>query len=228
MSKIEQAVAWALDVANDPAHGYDQASRWGQPDYDCSSLVISAYRQAGVPLTCTYTGNMRGDMLSHGFKDVTASVDLATGAGLQRGDVLLNEAKHTALYIGSGQIVHASANERGGATGGKPGDQTGGEICVRGYYNSPWDCVLRLDEGEDKPGDTCTVELPEIAFGAKGEAVRAMQALLVLRGYSVGSCGTDGDYGSGTKFGLLDYQMDSGLDVDGVCGTQTWGRLVYG
>ena len=41
MTKTEKAVTWAIRIANDPAHGYDQDNRWG-PDYDCSSLVISA------------------------------------------------------------------------------------------------------------------------------------------------------------------------------------------
>ena len=40
MTKTEKAVTWAIKIANDPAHGYDQDNRWG-PDYDCSSLVIS-------------------------------------------------------------------------------------------------------------------------------------------------------------------------------------------
>ncbi len=118
MGIIENAVARALEIAADDSHGYDQANRWG-PDYDCSSLVISAFKKAGVPLSCTYTGNMRGDMLRHGFEDVTGSVDLATGAGLERGDVLLNHVHHTALYIGGGQLVQASINEYGGTTGGR-------------------------------------------------------------------------------------------------------------
>ena len=42
MTKTEKAVTWAIRIANDPAHGYDQDNRWG-PDYDCSSLVISAW-----------------------------------------------------------------------------------------------------------------------------------------------------------------------------------------
>ena len=41
MTKIEKAVTWALAIANDNTHGYDQQYRWG-PDYDCSSLIISA------------------------------------------------------------------------------------------------------------------------------------------------------------------------------------------
>ena len=36
MTKTEKAVTWAIEIANDPAHGYDQDNRWG-PDYDCSS-----------------------------------------------------------------------------------------------------------------------------------------------------------------------------------------------
>ncbi|MBQ2896395.1 MAG: hypothetical protein IJE26_06770, partial [Oscillospiraceae bacterium] len=71
MSKIEKAIAWALSIANDPAHGYDQTKRWG-PDYDCSSFVIEAFKKAGLPLTATYTGNIRYDFLRHGFVDAAS------------------------------------------------------------------------------------------------------------------------------------------------------------
>ncbi len=47
MSVIDNAVNWAIDIANDKTHGYDQTNRWG-PDYDCSSFVISAWDAAGV------------------------------------------------------------------------------------------------------------------------------------------------------------------------------------
>ncbi len=142
----DKAVEWAKGIAADDSHGYDQGSRWG-PDYDCSSLVISAYKHAGVPLTCTYTGNMRSDMLMNGF--VTVGVDMGTGAGLQPGDVLLNEKHHTALYIGSGKIVQAGGNEFGAAHGGRTGDQTGREVAVMSYYNFPWDMVLRYVRKEE-------------------------------------------------------------------------------
>ena len=46
MDVIESAAAYAQNIAADDSHGYDQAGRWG-PDYDCSSLVISAFRKAG-------------------------------------------------------------------------------------------------------------------------------------------------------------------------------------
>ena len=86
MTKTEKAVTWAIEIANDPAHGYDQDNRWG-PDYDCSSLVISAWQQAGVPVKtkgATYTGNMKSVFLSCGFKDVTSKVNLSTGSGMKR------------------------------------------------------------------------------------------------------------------------------------------------
>lgn len=146
MTIPEKAVEWAVGIARDDSHGYDQGSRWG-PDYDCSSLVISAYKAAGVPLQSTYTGNMRNDFFNHGFA-IPVGVNLATGAGLQVGDVLLNEQHHTALYIGNGQLVHASGNEWGGATGGQTGDQTGKEISITGYFNFPWDFALRYVAAE--------------------------------------------------------------------------------
>ena len=127
---IDNAVNWALSIANNSSHGYDQGSRWG-PDYDCSSFVISAWQQAGVKVKsagATYTGDMKPAFIQCGFKDVTSLIKLSTGKGLQKGDVLLNTSSHTAMYIGKGQIVHASINEKGTTTGGKSGDQTGTEM----------------------------------------------------------------------------------------------------
>ena len=146
---IESAVTWAINIANDNSHGYDQNNRWG-PDYDCSSFLITAYQQAGIKVKdagATYTGNMYNAFIKCGFQDVTSSVNLSTGDGVKRGDILLNTVHHTAMSIGNGQVVNASQNEHGGATGGTTGDQTGKEIYVRNYYNYPWNYVLRLPGG---------------------------------------------------------------------------------
>lgn len=147
-SKVEKAVEWAINIANDNTHGYDQVHRWGN-DYDCSALVITAFEQAGIPVKtkgATYTGNMYYIFKLCGFKDVTADVGLTLGTGLKRGDVLLTPSKHTAIYCGAGKIVHARINELGKTTGGQTGDQTGNEIAVSSYYNKPWTYVLRYTE----------------------------------------------------------------------------------
>lgn len=149
MSKIDTMCNFAVGIANDNRHGYSQYNRWGSPDYDCSSLVITSAEEAGYPVKskygATYTGNMYNAFIKAGFTDATKSVNLRTGAGLKRGDVLLSVKYHTELYIGNGQLVGASSDEVGGIRGAKPGDQTGREIWVKPYfvYRKGWDCVLR-------------------------------------------------------------------------------------
>lgn len=226
MSVIEKAVEWALAIAGDSFHGYDQTSRWG-PDYDCSSFVISAYKAAGLPLTATFTGNMKYDFLRHGFIVVTDGT-------LKRGDVLLHEKNHTALYIGNGQIVQASINERGGITGGQTGDQTGKEICVRGYYDYPWDCVLRyvgdLDESPEAEAEVeaeSNLDTGLIRRGQTGARVERVQALLVyFHGISCGPDGVDGDFGPNTEAAVLEFQTRIGLPADGLVGPMTAAALL--
>lgn len=147
MTKTEKAIRQMETWATDDSHGYDQDYRWGEKgDYDCSSAVIQAWQNAGVPVKsggATYTGDMKNVFLKNGFKDITASVNRGTGTGLKRGDVLLNEAHHVAMYCGAGKEVEASINEKGTAHGGRPGDQTGKEFLIRSYRNYPWHCILR-------------------------------------------------------------------------------------
>lgn len=233
---INKAVAWAVGIADDPAHGYDQSSRWGA-DYDCSSFVISAWQQAGVPVKASgasYTGNMYWAFINCGFRDVTNSINLSTGANLQKGDVVLNTKHHTEMYIGNGKMVKASINELGGVTGGKTGDQTGREIYIGNYYKPSygWDYVLRYYGGETEEAPKadpvtlpCYVKLPMLQRGDRGEYVKAMQLLLIGRGCGCGDCGADGDFGAATQAALQKFQADHNLYADGVAGNLTYAKL---
>lgn len=171
MTRTEKAIQQMEAWARADSHGYDQDYRWGEKgDYDCSSAIISAWENAGVPVKskgATYTGDMRTVFLSCGFKDITNKVNVATGAGLIRGDVLLNTVHHTAMYCGNGKEVEASINEKGTAHGGKPGDQTGKEFLIRNYRNYPWDCILRYQESSSRSTTTTTEKVAYVARMSK-------------------------------------------------------------
>lgn len=151
MPSIPQAVQWAIQIANDETHGYDQANRYG-PDYDCSSFVCTALAIGGFNISPTNTtSTMLQTLRSLGFVNCEAP--------FRAGDIHLAVGHHTAMQINTSQLVQASENEYGTATGGQTGDQTGQEIWVTRYYDFPWDYHLRYNGGFEhdfiyKIGDT--------------------------------------------------------------------------
>lgn len=218
MTIPEQALQWAINIANDQRHGYSQQNRWGNPDYDCSSLVLTAYRKAGADIgQATYTGNMRSELLKHGFSDVTASVNLSNCNGMQRGDILLYHLSgtqgHTALYAGQGQIVHA----RGQSYGSPASGDQGSEIAVTPYYRGKWATVLRYTGGgaaKTEKRYTVTVTLPILRYGDTGSAVKVWQTIV--------GCDADGEFGYVTKGATMAFQTDSCIEIDGVVGPESW------
>lgn len=235
MSVVETAVNYAIDIANDNSHGYDQIHRWGK-DFDCSSLVISSYEKAGLKVReagASYTGNMKSAFLKCGFE----AFNYVKGMKLIRGDVLLNEKHHTCMYLGDNKIVQASINEKGKITGGKPGDQTGREISVGNFYeySKGWDCVLRYQTDNKQEMEqeikTVNIELISLTHGMKNEQVKTVQRLLNALGY-VGANGkkltTDGDFGSNTLYAVNKLQQDFLGYHDGIVGQKTWTKLLKG
>lgn len=57
--------------------------------------------------------------------------------------------------------------------------------------------------------------------GSTGSAVVALQQKLISLGYSVGSSGADGNFGTGTYNAVIAFQNDHGLTADGIVGPQT-------
>lgn len=72
-----------------------------------------------------------------------------------------------------------------------------------------------------------TYELGErtLRQGMTGADVKALQADLITLGYSCGSYGADGDFGSATYAAVRTFQQKNGLDVDGIAGPATIGKL---
>ncbi len=123
--------------------GYCQEHRWNiyeGGEADCSSLVIHCLQEAGFDTgSASYTGDMSDNLCARGW------VRVPNDGNPQRGDILLNDVHHVAVYIGDGLVCQASRNENHGANGGQPGDQDGWETNTRNYYDYPWNCYLRYD-----------------------------------------------------------------------------------
>ena len=134
-------VSWAVSIANDPAHGYDQAYRDG-PDYDCSSLVAYALRAAGYDVGIFDTYGEISELERIGFQRLAYDP-----SNLQPGDILWS-AEHTEIYVGNNEAVGAHQNEFGGIKGGTPGDQTGDEISVSPMYRG-YSYLFRLPKSSD-------------------------------------------------------------------------------
>ncbi|MDD5921734.1 MAG: SH3 domain-containing protein, partial [Eubacteriales bacterium] len=164
----KSAISWAKKTAADDSHGYslDAVKRWGNPDYDCSTFVTSAYRSAGVPLVFSGDSStmscsvMRKIYEANGFEWVSAE-DLGITKKnpepdtLKAGDILLDEDQHTAMYIGNGKMV--AARQDFGYS--ESGDQNGKEIEVSKYHaeytsgdiHVKWNGVLRYTGGVTDP-----------------------------------------------------------------------------
>lgn len=69
----------------------------------------------------------------------------------------------------------------------------------------------------------CKVELEQLSFGCKSPSVETMQNLLADVGYELD---VDGIFGNETKEVLTKFQEEYKLEVDAICGCQTWKALI--
>lgn len=154
MGNILQAVRLIKDIANDPSHGYDQDTRTGGVDFDCSSLVTYVLNQSGFDITFGLTThNMLSPLLNIGYRQVQIN------APCKLGDIFLNVNHHVCMVVELNpvKVAEATHNETGGYHGGQTGDQlqttpygvedNNGEIHIRNLYtySSGWDYHLQID-----------------------------------------------------------------------------------
>lgn len=235
---VIEAVQLAVQIANDPAHGYNQKARYG-PDYDCSSLVSYCLQQAGFNIDPhgTATINMAPKLSALGFTNVINEINRDTGEGLQYGDILLTVTKHhvefSLGYLPDNQIVEAVHDEHGGKGGSntQPGDQTGDEIRIRRFYRYQWEYCFRWTTGGGSGplpvGGSFIIKLPTLRRGNKYAVIGGVQTLLSSRyNISVGKAGIDNEYGPATEKAVKTFQKDKGLEADGVVGKKTWTKLL--
>ena len=101
---------------------------------------------------CTYDGRyVMWQYTSKGSVDgISGNVDISVITGefnmsCQRQDAQEppKDVCHVYPVTDPVRISNSGSDENGTYKGGKAGDQTGREWCVRDWYNRPWNCVLR-------------------------------------------------------------------------------------
>ena len=134
---IENALQWAIGIANDNRHLYVYGGSHGSEGlhYDCSSFVSWALVHAGLDVPISTTDHMRENFKPYGFEWIPWS-SIGGTANLKRGDILLNEVEHVEFYLGDNTNVGAHTSKKPAAD----------QISVSGYYNHPWDGVLRYKD----------------------------------------------------------------------------------
>ena len=70
------------------------------------------------------------------------------------------------------------------------------------------------------------IQVRMLRRGMKGADVKTLQAALITYGFSCGTAGADGDFGSATYAALRKFQTKYGLGVDGIAGNETWSKLL--
>ncbi len=119
-------LAFAREIAEDDTHGYSQARRVGNPDYDCSSLVSHCLVEAGYKVTdYGTTVTLWHELEAAGFEKHSWK----DAAELEEGDIVFHYKgeQHVEFYCGDGRTL--GAHGTGYAVGDEaPGDQTGKEI----------------------------------------------------------------------------------------------------
>ena len=71
-----------------------------------------------------------------------------------------------------------------------------------------------------------SLKFKNLRKGDVGENVKALQLLLIGKGFNCGACGADGDFGAATEAAVIAFQQKFGLAADGIAGRDTMSVLL--
>ncbi len=150
---------------------------------------------------------------------------------------------HTDRNIQSGDILYYDWDRLGDS---RPADHVGIVIkntngiltVIEGNKgNEPYDCVGKREIGCNSSlifgyarpkyrSDDVSISFPTIRKGDTGTAVKVLQLALVAYEYNIGKYGADGEFGLDTENAVKRFQKNSGIEVDGIVGENTWSKLM--
>ena len=179
---------------------------------------------------------------SNGVPDISADsmIKQCSGVSTDFSSIAVGEflwmKGHCGVYIGNGLAVESTPAWKNGV-------QITACNCYKNGYNTRyWTKHGKLPyisyaESEDikseakEVSNKVTVELDVLRKGSKGDVVKTLQRLLKSLGHK-GKNGLDldidGDLGSNSEFALKAFQEAKKLEADGVCGKNTWNKILLG
>ena len=96
-------------------------------------------------------------------------------------------------------------------------------------YFEEMSCETKAEQPQTPTPETekvVEVKLSVLTRGAKGDQVKALQAILCGYGYDLGRTGIDGDFGPVTEADVRKFQSRKNLETDGKVGPKTWAKLL--
>lgn len=221
--------------------GYGQDDRWtfynkqtkqfiNNSETDCSALTSAIYHKAGYPIDLRdpcYTGNAIEKYTAAGLvhKPTIGWSLNAILKAIKPGDALLGDG-HIMIYAGDGQFLSSNQDENGNILGGRPGDQTGGEVNYRPLWSrrGGWIAILAIPD-KDRVGSSSTpvsASKAVLKVGSTGSKVKEWQAFL-KKDYPAyaGKLVVDGVFGQATLAATKEFQRRSGIAADGIVGAGT-------
>ena len=237
------------------AVGYDLSKIIVACETDCSAFMTLCAIAAGVSEleysgNAPTTSNMKSKFEATGkFKILTDSKYLTSDKYLKRGDILVKPGAHTVMALEDGSEAGSDSATTTTASSATKKSSSGKITTVKAvqqWLNSSYDAGLSTDgvygpktkKAIVKVVQSCIGTTADGIFGnkskkawvnvkrgSKGTQAKCVQAMLICRGFSCGSCGADGDFGSDSVTAVRGFQNGLGLTADGIVGKNTATRL---
>ena len=192
--------------------------------FDCSGLIMYFFQNL--------KGVLKSDTNANGLKGMCAQVSQAQ---LLPGDFVFRvytsgADKGKAYHVGVVVDAQKSVIEAKGRDDGVVKRPLNAQAGYWNAYGRPSFIKAEIEDGKpaSQPApagwELCRL-LKKTNPLMKGEDVQAVQAALISKGYSCGSSGADGQYGSNTTEAVKRFQKANGLAADGIVGENTCKKL---
>lgn len=166
---------------------------------------------------------------SNGVPDISADamIDRCSAVSSNFNKIAVGEflwmKGHCGIYIGDGQVIESTPKWKNGVQITS--------LSARNWLKHgklPY-IEYEAEEAEKEEVDSVLIKLSVLRKGSKREEVKTLQRLLKAFGYKGKDKNVltiDGDFGSNTEHSLRAYQGAKDLDVDGICGKDSWNSLL--